>query len=415
MPLDINILYIHGYGGNGSSRTAQALRMYLAENYKIFEPCFPLDPTEALILAKEVIQTKGIDIVVASSLGAFTAFQLHGVPKIVINPCLYPSKELPKQAKVSEEILRNFSEMEKQFDEWITEIGDWDSGKLGVLERMWTYGVFSTNDELFSFKDEFAKHYGHVLPVEDAGSFCFSRMIEDTHQISVENIEKVIIPMIHGIEKVGYKAWDNELQDYRIYNGVNYNAYSVEDLRELAIHPNPEVRAHVASHRRTSTDILEKLASDEDENVRICVAINENTPIAVLEKLSENTALGVAMNKNTPVHILEKLSRDTDKWVLNSVAMNPTTPDNIVEKLLCDTISFIQNEFGYNDDAIDAFSDEFQTIASTRKFSDEMFEWLINCEFDDWALSYSVAQNENTPTYILEKLDKDKLLSDLLV
>ena len=44
-----------------------------------------------------------------------------------------------------------------------------------------------------------------------------------------------------------------------------------------------------------------------------------------------------------------------------------------------------------------------------------MFEWLINCEFDDWALSYSVAQNENTPTYILEKLDKDKLLSDLLV
>lgn len=403
MPLDINILYIHGYGGNGSSRTVQALRMYLAENYKIFEPCFPLDPTEASILAKEVIQTKGIDIVVASSLGAFTALQLRGVPKIVINPCLYPSKELPKQTKVLEEILYKFSEKEKQFEEWITEIINRDFGETESVETMWTFGVFSTNDELFSFKDEFATY------------FRMTETIEDTHRISVENVEKVIVPIIQKIGKTDYKVWNKELQDYKTYSGVSYNSYSIEDLRQLANDLNPETRADVACHCKTPTDILEKLADDDDKYVRVCVARNEHTPISVLEKMSENTALGVAMNKNTPIHILEKLSNDTDKWVLNSVAMNPTTPDNIVERLLCDTISFIQNEFGYNDDAIEAFSDEFQTIASTRKFSDEMFEWLINCEFDDWALSYCVAQNENTPTYILEKLDKDKLLSDLLV
>lgn len=54
-----------------------------------------------------------------------------------------------------------------------------------------------------------------------------------------------------------------------------------------------------------------------------------------------------------------------------------------------------------------------ENIVMTRKFSDEMFEWLINYDLGDWSLRNCVAGNENTPTYILEKLLDDEDNSDL--
>ena len=174
--LNIRILYIHGYGGSGNSRTAQALKTYLPENYTVFEPCFPLNPCESLELARETIQTKAIDIVVASSLGAFTALQLRDIPKIVINPCLYPSKELPKRTNISEDILLNYAEFEKYTFE-------------NINDKMNTFGVFSTDDELFSYNDKFAEYYPNI------------DIIEDTHRISVENVKKVIVPKIQYFEK----------------------------------------------------------------------------------------------------------------------------------------------------------------------------------------------------------------------
>jgi predicted esterase YcpF (UPF0227 family) len=179
LPLEnrkIHILYIHGYGGNGNSRTAQALARNLPENYYIFSPRFSLNPIEALELAKQFVQNKPIDIVVASSLGAFTALQLRGVPKILINPALYPSKELPKRADIPEDILLIFLRLEKQtFD------------NINDKEKAQTFGVFSTNDELFSYKHEFSAHYPNI------------QSMEDTHRISVENVKKVIVPIVQDI------------------------------------------------------------------------------------------------------------------------------------------------------------------------------------------------------------------------
>jgi len=177
----INILYIHGYGGTGNSRTAKALQSSLPENYTVFEPCFPLDINEALELAQETIRTKKIDRVVASSLGAFTAMQLRGIPKILINPCLYPSKELPKRIELPETVLSNFKTVEKHTFENIDD-----------TEKAHTFGVFSTHDELFSYKDEFSEHYPNI------------QTIEDTHRISVENVEKVIAPMIEKMDKTRF-------------------------------------------------------------------------------------------------------------------------------------------------------------------------------------------------------------------
>lgn len=183
----MNILYIHGYGGTGNSRTAQALKTYLPEDYNVFEPCFPLDPVKALKLAEKTIRKKEIDIVVASSLGAFTALQLYGIPKIVINPCLYPSKEIPKQSDISADILTKFAKIEKRIS------------NLHYVDNR-TIGVFSTKDELFSYQDEFFEHSFNI------------QTIEDTHRISVENVEKTVAPLIikmaNAINSINQKAID---------------------------------------------------------------------------------------------------------------------------------------------------------------------------------------------------------------
>ncbi len=128
-------------------------------------------------LAKKAIETKGINIVVASSLGAFIALQLHDIPKIVINPCLYPSKELPKLVDVPKDILLDFVLFEKQ-----------TFVNINNKEKTQTFGVFSTDDELFSYKEEFSKYYPNI------------QMMEDTHRISVENVEKAIVPIVQLIK-----------------------------------------------------------------------------------------------------------------------------------------------------------------------------------------------------------------------
>ena len=173
----MNILYIHGYGGTGNSRTAHALKTYLPKDYNIFEPHFSLSPTESIQLAQETIEAKAIHLVVASSLGGFTALQLRDIPKIVINPCLYPSKELPKRAEIPKDIVQNFTEFEKRTFENISE-----------KEKIYTVGVFSDADELFSYIDEFSTHY------------LFVQEINDTHRISVENVEKVIVSIVQKIK-----------------------------------------------------------------------------------------------------------------------------------------------------------------------------------------------------------------------
>ena len=48
--------------------------------------------------------------------------------------------------------------------------------------------------------------------------------------------------------------------------GVNYNGYSIEDLRQLASNSNSEIRVIVAHLLRTPADVLEKLADDDDRS-----------------------------------------------------------------------------------------------------------------------------------------------------
>jgi len=64
----------------------------------------------------------------------------------------------------------------------------------------------------------------------------------------------------------------------------------------------------------TSPAELEKLTEDKNEDVRLEVACNTNTPVSLLEKLAEDkesyVRYGVGKNVNIPVALLEKLAEE---------------------------------------------------------------------------------------------------------
>ena len=72
--------------------------------------------------------------------------------KLVINPCLYPSIEIPKLRDrttgnpiiLSDKVLSDFREMEKYED-------------ISETQKPRTFGIFAKDDELFHFTDSFDK------------------------------------------------------------------------------------------------------------------------------------------------------------------------------------------------------------------------------------------------------------------
>ncbi|MCR4742173.1 MAG: hypothetical protein K5866_04795 [Treponema sp.] len=154
-----NILYIHGFKSNSNSSTFRNLREIFPEQ-AWFSADFDLTDikgTEEKI--KALIKEYKINILVASSLGAFYALlNSENHPCIVINPCMRPSIEIPKlDSSVKEETLKKWANLEKGHEEYVS------FGALAVNMnemRCNAFGIFGNHDELFSYKELFEKIYG---------------------------------------------------------------------------------------------------------------------------------------------------------------------------------------------------------------------------------------------------------------
>lgn len=100
------ILYVHGLGSGAGSRSAGLLDKYLKERtgepsgessvrYQVLAPEIPQDPIEAI----EFIRTfTDVDLIAGSSMGGFYALTAAAdIPRVVINPCLFPSRQLEEK------------------------------------------------------------------------------------------------------------------------------------------------------------------------------------------------------------------------------------------------------------------------------------------------------------------------------
>jgi predicted esterase YcpF (UPF0227 family) len=180
----LKILYIHGYGGNGNSRTATELQKNMGEQAIVYSPMFSTDISvfcnmlENIKKANLFVKENNVDIVIGSSMGGFIASFVSGMPKILINPCLLPSEQLP---------VRIFPEIEAPE---LQKYKDLES--LRIIDReeqSLSYGLFSTNDELFSYRELFASLYSkeHIYTMNDG------------HRISPDNVKSALVPLIKTV------------------------------------------------------------------------------------------------------------------------------------------------------------------------------------------------------------------------
>ena len=182
------ILYIHGYGSNGNSRTATTLQNELGDNYKVFSPTFSnkvelfTETLKNIEQAEMFIKENSIQLLVASSMGAFIALHIldSSLPKLLINPCMRASEQIPIRIapSIDRQEVEKYSLFENEF-------------VVGEDCKETTFGVFSDSDELFSYQDLFIQQYFAE----------HSYTINDNHRISIENIKDVLVPFVRNLFK----------------------------------------------------------------------------------------------------------------------------------------------------------------------------------------------------------------------
>lgn len=172
---------MHGLYSNGGSRTATELKRLLKDEAIVYSPDFSNDLESFSEMKKNIdkalgfIKSERINLVIGSSMGGFVASKICGVNKILINPCLRPSEQLPRTKNISNAELKKYAEFERE-----REI------LLDMEDRLITYGLFSNNDELFSYKDLFDKLF----------LAAHSYSMNDTHRISITNIKNELLKLI---------------------------------------------------------------------------------------------------------------------------------------------------------------------------------------------------------------------------
>ena len=86
------ILYLHGFASCGDSNKTKLLKQFFGDD-EVLAPDLPVNPTEAISLARKLIIDKDIDLIIGSSLGGFYANYLSetmGVKAVLINPSTQP-------------------------------------------------------------------------------------------------------------------------------------------------------------------------------------------------------------------------------------------------------------------------------------------------------------------------------------
>ena len=151
-----NILYIHGFNGSPNGSTGTFVQNFFDGDAAVIAPQLDLlDFEKTLDEIEAIIRAEDINIIVAHSFGSFYTFALQDetMMKIVINPCMFPSIEIPKLIDDHDDFPEGWVGMFEKLEEEIY------SHATGLICQT-TFGIFGKDDELFRYENEFEKIYG---------------------------------------------------------------------------------------------------------------------------------------------------------------------------------------------------------------------------------------------------------------
>ena len=192
----MKVLYIHGFASAGSTGSATQMRNHFyPKGVQVLSPDVPVEPLRAIAFLHDYVQEHKPDLIVATSMGAMYAEQLHGIRRILVNPSFHMARLLTfrgmgrqefrnkredgaKDFKVDKQMIAEFKEVEKQSFQGIT-----------PEERQQVWGLFGTRDKNVNCQPDFRKHYGTTR----------MSLFEGEHYLNGEVLGKVIIPLAETI------------------------------------------------------------------------------------------------------------------------------------------------------------------------------------------------------------------------
>lgn len=225
---------------------------------------------------------------------------------------------------------------------------------------------------------------------------------------------------------------DSDLIKCRIAENSKTNAVTLDKLSYNKQYSIPRL---VAAHKNTSAETLDRIASyvydkklknkDYMEDmyfggIRYEVALNSNTSIETLEKLSKDDCplvrLTVAQNKNTTSDILDNMINDDRENVFDAIIRNENVSTSTLYRMYDLTEKSFRRfyERGDNDTLTEAIKDAIDNkryiiksiIASSPKTSIKDLERLSSDE--DWTIRCDVARNPSATSNLLTKLSYEK-------
>lgn len=190
------VLYIHGFASAGSSGTAIVMRNLLYHHgVQVVSPDVPTSPLEAQKMLHELVGQLHPDLIVGTSMGAMYAEQLHGYPRILVNPSFHMARTImfhgmgrmefrnkredgAKDFKVDKEMIQEFKQVEKDNFQDITN-----------EEKQLVWGIFGTQDKLVNCQADFRKHYGAAQ----------MRLFEGGHYLNDHVLSREVMPLVNKL------------------------------------------------------------------------------------------------------------------------------------------------------------------------------------------------------------------------
>jgi len=194
--------------------------------------------------------------------------------------------------------------------------------------------------------------------------------------------------------------------------------YDAELLRKLATDKDTDLRKIAACNPATPTKLLLALARDKSERVRQELAYNSGAPLEVLAILTKDknwyVRREVARYAKVP-QVLAILAEDSDANVRQALAWNPNVPTDLLCRLAEDNSAMVRAAAAWHPRiplkvllqlAQDKHEDVRAKAASNKKLPTEVLKRLA---WDDSSyVRYFVLLNENLPEELLQQLATDK-------
>lgn len=161
------VLFLHGFASAGSSGNALHLRNALYPlGFRVEAPDLPVSPLAAMDMLHTLVAELQPALIVATSMGALYAEQLHGFQRILVNPSFDMARSLTfggmgrrefrnkredgaKDFKVDKQMIDEFRQVQKNTLKGIT-----------AQEKALVWGLFGERDKFVNFQKPFLKAYG---------------------------------------------------------------------------------------------------------------------------------------------------------------------------------------------------------------------------------------------------------------